>query len=236
MNNLNSTIQCILFNSLDEAHEEKITDILAKKMQPILDELLKTVNKNISDIGQATIKPIYHIDPEKNYSKIEYQLTLPKGLGVSKAASISSTLNSELRDVEKKANKIFQLPFFKKRWSILFTTQTVSGRGPWIIAIIKAEAKKPGPSLYNSKEEYKDETAFAFLKYLIDAFNINPSSISEYSHKAGRIAPSIAAEAKKLAKQIQDFKNHAQSELTKLADQHSDNDTIRSNYSSNRGW
>lgn len=223
--NLTLAVRDILFgftseDYLTEEHEEKITDVLAKRMQPILDEILKTVNKQISDIGQATITPIYHKDTEKQLFTIEYQLTLPKGLGVSQASSVVSLLNSKMRKEEREINKIFQLPFFKKRWSILLTSQTVSGRGPWIIAKIKAQAKKSSPSLHYSDEE-KNENALRFLNYLVDAFNINPSSISEYSHKAGRISPSIAKEAQKLAKAIQDFKTRAKAELTKLnADQH----------------
>lgn len=219
MNNLNYTIQQILFDSLDEAHEEKLTSVLSKKMKPAINELLDKLKKEMKhyDIeGEPVIKENY-IKELDSYT-INYYLTLPKGLNIQNAKDFASSLNRLLSNTYKEVEKIKNLPFFKKRWFLTFITHTTSGHGPWLIATVKAKDKtNHTPWTQAEIDEEKEKEAFRDLKYLVTYFQFNPNLVLKYSKNAGRISPSIVKNAQTLIKQVQDFINQSEEEIKKLA-------------------
>ena len=218
-----------------EKNEDKVLQALKKKMQPAIDQAEKMLNDRLEKWGinkkvEVTAKDI----TLPSGLQIEYWLNVPRDFRVEDAKDFVTVADKAFREVQRKSEKVFSLPFFSKRWNVSFGVLEVSGRGPWRVAQIRVTENQNGRGSLTPEEREvdKDYNSFIALSNLLDEIRLyhDGENLLRYANKAGRLFPEIVKEAKKLARTIKEFKDKAEAEMKKLASQHSD-EYIQRHYS-----
>lgn len=216
-----------------EKNEDKVLAVLKKNMQPALDQAEKMLNDRLDNWGIKKKVDVYSKEKEvAGGYEVEYWLEVPKDFGVGDGRDFSEEAYKAFRDVGRKLDKVFHLPFFARRWNANFGIMEVSGRGPWKVAQIRIK-ENPNFNRGEASPENinldKDERGFSALKDMLDDLRLykDGENILKYANKAGRIAPELVKEAKKLARAIKEFRDRAEAEMKKLASQHPDKEIQR---------